>query len=178
MRLATASFVCLVAAGCFFDPSGVGLGDDPGVPDGAVTPAPDAMAEPPADAAIIPPPPPIDAAPPPPPPIDAEPPADAPGPDWTGVDCGPFTCEGFTPECCVYAFMTFACLPAGTCTEIELDCDGPEDCDVGDQCCFDGQDAACSNGCGGGEDTLCHTDGDCPGDSCQPSQDFPYPSCQ
>jgi hypothetical protein len=66
--------------------------------------------------------------------------------------------------------------PCGNNTTAVL-CDGPEDCQAGEQCCgtYSNQigtysEVECQSACQAGQLTMCHTPNDCsPGQACMPS---------
>jgi hypothetical protein len=114
-------------------------------------------------------------------------PADGPGnPDGgAGTVCGTATCSA-TQECCV-GVGGRECVDQGTCQDVALTCDGPEDCTGGDVCC------AAGNGGGGGAPgtggTSCRPDNQCQtrvcaaetdcdgGDMCCPIQELGVSLC-
>lgn len=77
-------------------------------------------------------------------------------------------CTGATPECCDLMTGTDMCIaPSGTCAGDRLECDGPEDCPTGDECClFAGQGSRCIQAgvcgtTGSISNTMCHVMNDC-----------------
>jgi len=78
------------------------------------------------------------------------------------------SCVDPTPECCDVASGLDTCIAqAGSCAGDRLECDGPEDCPAGEECClFDGQGARCFDTgicgtTGSISNTMCHVEGDC-----------------
>jgi hypothetical protein len=96
-----------------------------------------------------------------------------------GVTCGQTSCTG-TDECCVGQGGS-TCVAMGTCQTATFTCDGPEDCDVNQVCCFGGA------GQGGTEckpaaqcqSNACHTTMDCGGTTpmCCPIAQSQYSVC-
>lgn len=77
-------------------------------------------------------------------------------------------CVDPRPECCDVATGTDTCVAMnGTCAGERLECDGPEDCPVAQECClFDGQGSRCidTGVCGTTgpiANEMCHVVGDC-----------------
>jgi hypothetical protein len=72
--------------------------------------------------------------------------------------------------CCVVEPGTDTCMPSGSagCNGQPYECDGPEDCGPGTECClFEGQGARCTQTgvCGTTgviSELMCHVPGDCP----------------
>lgn len=78
------------------------------------------------------------------------------------------SCTGATPECCDLMTGTDTCIAqAGTCAGDRLECDGPEDCPVLQECClFDGQGSRCIDAgicgtTGAISNEMCHVIADC-----------------
>jgi hypothetical protein len=93
---------------------------------------------------------------------DAVPGADAR--TFAGVACGiapTLTCTPPTSECCVAGNDT-CIMPEAACTGERMQCDGTEDCNGGDVCCFrpgDGARCAAAAMCNGTDVVMCHPDG-------------------
>jgi len=113
---------------------------------------------------------------------DADPsaPDSAPAPDASlvpdgsvGVTCGDTSCDLASQECCVTQMgpnVSTECVDIGMCSDNTVSCDGPEDCDPGDDCCatfggpgMGGGDTSCTDSCMGF--VLCNDSGDCPMDA-------------
>ena len=78
------------------------------------------------------------------------------------------SCVAPTPQCCDLATGIDTCIAAnGACAGDRLECDGPEDCFVGQECClFDGQGSRCLDEgicgtTGSISNEMCHVQGDC-----------------
>lgn len=100
------------------------------------------------------------------------------------VPCGGEECDLDAGEVCCYDVDNgdVACTQAGACNDATLACNGPQDCNNGDECCFvfNGQDlegTECRDGCGGNSPEICDPDLDpdtCPGnDDCIDSMLLP-----
>ena len=101
-----------------------------------------------------------------------------------GVTCGATTCA-VGQECCIGA-NGGTCEDQGNCQTVAFACDGPEDCEQNQVCCF----AAGGGGPGtaGAEckpaaqcqTNACHTDGDCGGNTpkCCPIAATQYSLCR
>jgi hypothetical protein len=79
-----------------------------------------------------------------------------------GTLCGQMTCTT-AQECCVQG-QGRTCVAAGSCQGVNFDCDGPEDCDSGEVCCYGG---------GGNGGTSCTTAASCPAPTCSTATDCP-----
>lgn len=119
------------------------------------------------------------------------------GPTNYGVACGSEICTSQTTQCCSPAGDASApsCAPRssgpcpGACT---LQCDGPEDCDQGQTCCWGtspdwGQATFCAGQCAEAEGEpyipagiVCRTSTDCPSSqpTCVPNDAGPLSICQ
>jgi hypothetical protein len=89
--------------------------------------------------------------------IDAPPDAPKPPPGimCPGSMCGAVCCEG-----CVDVLLSI-------CTGRVWDCDGPEDCDLGEVCCNDQNGSSCASSCNGtGKLAACHSANDCTTANC------------
>jgi hypothetical protein len=78
------------------------------------------------------------------------------------------SCTGAMPECCDLMTGTDTCIaPSGPCAGERLECDGPEDCAQGEECClFDGQGSRCLDEgicgtTGSISSTMCHVVAHC-----------------
>lgn len=82
-------------------------------------------------------------------------------PDAQSVACGDASCNVGTEQCCVDpASDRMQCGSAGDlCPGTSALCDGPDDCQHGDQCCADGSTVFCDKACG---HQACQFDRDCP----------------
>jgi hypothetical protein len=88
-----------------------------------------------------------------------------------GVDCSGDTCTP-SQECCVRGLGEMAsCVNQGNCMGAVIECDGPEDCSGGDDCCLSSTGptsggSACTSGTCQRE--ICHSPADCtsPTDMC------------
>lgn len=87
-----------------------------------------------------------------------------------GVVCARLdqTCVAPTPECCDLPTGTDTCIGTNdACAGERLECDGPEDCPVGDECClFQGQGSRCIQAgvcgtTGSISNEMCHEHTDC-----------------
>jgi hypothetical protein len=83
-----------------------------------------------------------------------------------GVVCGAVTCA-VGQECCVGGNGGSTCVDQGTCQTVTFACDGPEDCEQNQVCCFAaggggpgtaGAECKSAQAC---QTSACHTDGDC-----------------
>ena len=108
------------------------------------------------------------------------------GSNLAGVLCGNRVCD--TGEICcgsMKALVATGCMAASACKgELQLTCDGPEDCGAGSSCCLPsgtGVQTACSTGgCAVGL-AMCHTLSDCQsGELCCATSVYGYPTgvCQ
>jgi hypothetical protein len=97
-------------------------------------------------------------------------PPDAGGPPNYGITCGGTTCTSPTDWCCMSA--SAGCQARSMqCTQntLPMECDGPEDCPVGQICCgsYNPEMTYCTGQCGptplanAGDGRLCHTNQDC-----------------
>src|ERR1044071_1637856 len=84
-----------------------------------------------------------------------------------GVTCGAVTCA-VGQECCVGGNGGSACVDQGTCQTVTFACDGPEDCEQNQVCCFAaggggpgtaGAECKAAQAC---QTNACHTDGTAP----------------
>jgi hypothetical protein len=81
-------------------------------------------------------------------------------PDAQSVGCGDASCNVGTAQCCVDPAGGMQCGSAGDlCPGISALCDGPGDCQTGDQCCADGSTVFCDKAC---DHHACQVDSDCP----------------
>jgi len=80
-----------------------------------------------------------------------------------GTMCGTATCTT-AQECCVQG-QGRTCVTAGTCTGVNFDCDGSEDCDLGEVCCYGGG--------GGNGGTSCVASASCAAPTCSTMTDCP-----
>ncbi len=99
------------------------------------------------------------------------------------------TCSGATPECCDVESGTDTCIAqSGACAGDRLECDGPEDCGQGQECClFEGQGSRCLDEgicgtTGSISNEMCHVREDCDlNETCCASAPAPdvdlYPTC-
>ena len=84
-----------------------------------------------------------------------------------GASCGTTVCTA-AQECCLGGGGQSSCVTAGTCQGVTFGCDGPEDCETNQVCCY-GQQGSGSAGHGGSECkatnqcqiNACHVDADC-----------------
>jgi hypothetical protein len=101
-----------------------------------------------------------------------------------GVVCGATTCAP-TQECCVGA-NGGTCVDMGTCQTVTFACDGPEDCEANQVCCFAaggggpgtaGAECKSAQAC---QTSACHTDGDCadPTPKCCPIAQTQFSICR
>src|SRR5262249_50747080 len=79
--------------------------------------------------------------------------------------CGSSSCSIAAGEhCCAGDQLSCSTVPCENADTFE--CDGPEDCTMGSQCCYRIQDdpsrASCRSSCGSSLTTLCHSNADCP----------------
>jgi len=99
-------------------------------------------------------------------------------PDAQSVACGDAGCNVGTEQCCVDpASDRMQCGSAGdVCPGSSALCDGPDDCQHGDQCCADGSTVFCDKAC---DHHACQVDGDCPltAPSCCHDQPTPWGVC-
>jgi hypothetical protein len=102
------------------------------------------------------------------------------------VACGSTTCTSQSDQCCI-AGTSSACQPrSSSCSGVPVQCDGPEDCPAGYECCW-GEPGAisastaqfCTQTCPG-RDVVCHTAADCPASNptCVPRDGGPSSYCQ
>lgn len=93
-----------------------------------------------------------------------------------GVSCGSQLCP-LGMSCCADFNGLARCAAAGCggTQDIELQCDGREDCSGGRACCLSGIDTACGGSCPG--TTVCSTAADCTGNDrfCCDLGAFPFP---
>ncbi len=93
-----------------------------------------------------------------------------------GVACGAAQCP-LGVACCGDFIGPLACAPGGCAQEdLQILCDGKEDCSGGRSCCLDGISTSCTTGtCA--TVTVCGSDNDCAGNErfCCPFGAFPYP---
>jgi hypothetical protein len=81
-----------------------------------------------------------------------------------GVACGTTTCSA-TQECCLTNGQR-TCVDQGNCQGAAFECDGPEDCQMGEICCASNTGGTPGTTCQDATDMCraiaCHNDPDCP----------------
>jgi hypothetical protein len=84
-------------------------------------------------------------------------------PDAQSVACGDAGCNVGTQQCCVDSAGGTRGMQCGSASEVcpgtSALCDGPADCQHGDQCCADGSTVFCDKAC---DQYACQVDSDCP----------------
>ena len=93
------------------------------------------------------------------------------GPSADVVTCGTVSCDTTVQMCCidtgVTPFTATCTALTASCSDLELDCDGAEDCG-GEICCgSDGGGSYCDTVCATGDRPMCHFPTDCAsGETC------------